>query len=515
MKKNSNIKIRTKLYLGFAVLILFSIFIGISSLYSIRSVNEKSGLIDSSNQLIIMILEARRQEKNFQLRGFEKFGNDKKNSAEKWQDWVNSIYKETGKIKADVSGRKNLTLIQNIKDSTEKYETTFKEYISYIKNKENNPKKENSINSSLVSSARAFQENCENFIKIQKTLNIETTERINYLMLALIICAIIAGGIIGTLISKSLVKTISILVNQVSRLSKGDLTAKNNLTNSDELGLLCKELDNTIDNLRNLLQNIKLSIQQLILAIDEISKGNENLSMRTSSQASSLEQIVASIESANNSISQNVISSNGAQNKSNITSMEAEKSEEVLNKSQKAMMEIHDSSKQILNIINLLNDISFQTNLLALNAAVEAARAGEHGRGFAVVASEVRNLALSSASSAKEMKLLLEKVTDQINNGVKNSIESGDALKSIIVSIKEIDKMITNINRESNEQQQGMSQIHLAINELDSNTQQNAALVEEISSASMQMSSHAKSIIDLIDVFTIIKSEKKLLEVKN
>ena len=191
-----NKKIRPSLYMGYYALFLISIFIGISLLYNLKTLNSESGLLDSSNHLVIMSLEARRQEKNFQLRGFEKFGNDEKNSAEKWQDWINSIYKETENLKAGVSDEKKIASITNIKKTTLKYETGFKEYISYKKNRENNPEKETSINISLVSSARIFQENCDELIKSQKALIAELTERILILVIAFFICILAAGGII-------------------------------------------------------------------------------------------------------------------------------------------------------------------------------------------------------------------------------------------------------------------------------------------------------------------------------
>ncbi len=191
-----NKKIKPSLYMGYYVLFLISILLGISLLYNLKTLNSESGLLDSSNQIFIMSLEARRQEKNFQLRGFEKFGNDKKNSAEKWQDWINSIYIQTENLKAGVSYEKNLAAINTIKNSTSKYETTFKEYISYIKNKEYNPEKEAAINKRLVSSARIFQEKSDELIKSQKAFISELTERILFLVIAFFICIMAAGGII-------------------------------------------------------------------------------------------------------------------------------------------------------------------------------------------------------------------------------------------------------------------------------------------------------------------------------
>lgn len=168
-----------------------------------------------------------------------------------------------------------------------------------------------------------------------------------------------------------------------------------------------------------------------------------------------------------------------------------------------AINDISESSKKIEDIINVINEISFQTNLLALNAAVEAARAGEQGRGFAVVAGEVRNLAQRSGTAAKEIAELIKDSRGKVEKGTDLANKSGEALKMIVDSVRSVGKYVSEIAAASEEQRQGVSQINVAVEELDSMTQQNAGFVEETASASEEMSNQAQELLAMMEKFKI------------
>jgi methyl-accepting chemotaxis protein len=145
---------------------------------------------------------------------------------------------------------------------------------------------------------------------------------------------------------------------------------------------------------------------------------------------------------------------------------------------------INSASKKIADIIGVIDEIAFQTNLLALNAAVEAARAGEQGRGFAVVATEVRNLAGRSATAAKEIKGLIQDSVSKVTEGSKLVDESGEALHEIVGAVKKLTDIVAEIAAASREQSSGIEQVNKAVMQMDTTTQQNAALVEQGAAAS-------------------------------
>jgi len=177
--------------------------------------------------------------------------------------------------------------------------------------------------------------------------------------------------------------------------------------------------------------------------------------------------------------------------------------DETAKKAIDAINDIRSSSKRIEDTISIINDISFQINLLALNAAVEAARAGDQGRGFAVVAGEVRNLAQRSATAAKEISAIISESIERVAHGTKMVIETGDILKEIAESSKNTAALISEISAASAEQKNGISQINIAISNLDTMTQQNAAMVGETADASEEMASRTRELMGLIERFKI------------
>jgi methyl-accepting chemotaxis protein len=158
------------------------------------------------------------------------------------------------------------------------------------------------------------------------------------------------------------------------------------------------------------------------------------------------------------------------------------------------MAGINEASKKIADIIGVIDEIAFQTNLLALNAAVEAARAGEQGRGFAVVATEVRNLAGRSAAAAKEIKALIQDTVRKVDEGSTLVTQSGSTLEQLVVAVKKVTDIVSEIAAASNEQSVGIEQVNKTVMQLDELTQQNAALVEQASAASQAMADQARGL---------------------
>ena len=325
----------------------------------------------------------------------------------------------------------------------------------------------------------------------------------NYIIIIAVVIVAIAGFIFFLFVNRSIVKPI-MLINEVTAfMAQGDLTKNVDFSSNDELGELSKSFNTFIKNIHQMVSQMVGASQNLAQAVEQIASGNQTLSQRTSEQASSLEEIASTVEEAAAAIKQNAENSEQASTMSDTSYKQATEGGQLIKDSVTSINEINETSKQIGDIISVINEIAFQTNLLALNAAVEAARAGEQGRGFAVVAGEVRNLAQRSGNAAKEIGELIKNSVDKIEAGTELANKSGDSIKEIIDGAEKVSKVIAEISTASIEQRQGIEQINTAVVEMDSMTQQNASLVEETASASEEMSNQAEDLLSMTRQFTI------------
>ncbi len=300
-------------------------------------------------------------------------------------------------------------------------------------------------------------------------------------------------------ISKPLDETI----NVVKALAEGDLREKVDGEYSGQFAVLTESINSSLENLVGMVQTISNASSNVFNVAREIAAGNSDLSQRTESQASSLEETAATMEELTSTVQQNSKSSTEATEKANEAMEKAKNGGEVVGKAVESMEEINKSSKKIADIIGVIDEIAFQTNLLALNAAVEAARAGEQGRGFAVVAAEVRNLAQRSATAAKEIKGLINDSVDAVTRGAKLVDDTGETFNVLIDAVQEVRAMVSNIDSAGKEQAGGISEISKAVSQMDEMTQQNAALVEEAAASSKSMEDQAQELITQVSFFKV------------
>ena len=240
----------------------------------------------------------------------------------------------------------------------------------------------------------------------------------------------------------------------------------------------------------------------------EISSAADDLARRTEQQASSLEETAAALEEITVTVKKTAEGAKHARDIVSTAKVDADKSGEVVREAMAAMTGIDKSSKQISEIIGVIDEIAFQTNLLALNAGVEAARAGDAGRGFAVVASEVRALAQRSAQAAKEIKGLISASTAQVGQGVQLVTRTGEALGRIVAQVIEINTVITDIAASAQEQSTGLEQVNTAVNEMDRVTQKNAAMVEEMTAAAHGLAGESEELGRLVARYQIRQTKE-------
>ena len=292
----------------------------------------------------------------------------------------------------------------------------------------------------------------------------------------------------------------------LAALSEGDLTVSIDTYFSPDYEQLRHDFNETVSKLDETvfsLTGVSLSIQN---GSTEISQAADDLSRRTENQAATLEETAAALEELTESVRSAAAGADKADGVVKEARESAQESGQVVLQAVTAMNQIETSSKQISQIIGVIDDIAFQTNLLALNAGVEAARAGEAGKGFAVVASEVRALAQRSSEAAKEIKTLIQESSRHVETGVDLVGEAGAALNRIVENVSNISDLVGNIAQSAREQATGIGEINTGVNQLDQVTQQNAAMVEESTAASHSMRMEADAMSKIISGFKTRKS---------
>ncbi|MDH4463469.1 MAG: methyl-accepting chemotaxis protein [Acidovorax sp.] len=257
------------------------------------------------------------------------------------------------------------------------------------------------------------------------------------------------------------------------------------------------------DRLADAVTAVRAGAESVNNAASEIAQGNHDLSGRTESQASALQQTAASMEQLNSTVRQNADNARAATQLATSASTIARQGGEVVGEVVSTMKDIDTSSRKIAEIVGLIDGIAFQTNILALNAAVEAARAGEQGRGFAVVAGEVRVLARRSAEASKEIRGLIEESSKRVEHGTGLVDKAKSTMGEVVHSIQRVTDLMSEISAASSEQSQGVSQVGEAVTQLDQATQQNAALVEEMAAAASSLNQQATGLLASVAVFTV------------
>lgn len=312
-------------------------------------------------------------------------------------------------------------------------------------------------------------------------------------------------------LTKSLTAAVNECITVLAAIADGDLTVRVEGDYEGNLATLKSSINETVSQLTDLIGSIKEVANTVYGEVKQVEQGSLDLNERVQRQAAALEETSATMEQINASVQNNNKNAQDVTQLSEKVQGQATEGSSIMHQTIEAMSSIEESSQRIHDIVSLIDSIAFQTNLLALNAAVEAARAGEHGRGFAVVAGEVRSLAQKAADAAKDIKLLIEESTQRVQQGSKLASHSGQTLEEMTASIKQVHQMMIQIGQASQEQEEGVSQVNTAIGDLDSTTQQNAAMVEETAASAEAMKHQSEQLLTIVGKFRMGHGELQSL----
>jgi methyl-accepting chemotaxis protein len=513
----SRLKIGTRLGIGFGLILLLllaTMGAGITGLKSIQDTAQ----VALDRDVALGFNAANVEKQALELRRFEKdtFINiDDADRVESYRDrWVTSHQNllatlEKGRQLAGTPAIE--ALYRDGVEALTSYERGYSAIVQQIQNGQ------------LTSTANAnealtdYKQSIYQLEKVAASINETAQERVaqtdetidgQYMaaLWALVISAVVAlvlASILAIVITRGIVRPLREAVELARRVAEGDLTSSVEPKGKDELAMLLGSMNEMQHKLSVLVNSLRTSSDQVYQGANQMAVGSEELSSRTEQQASALQETAASMEEITSTVRQNAESTDQVLQLSGTAAGMAEKGNRDIQLTVEMMQAIADSSKQINELVEVIDSIAFQTNILALNASVEAARAGEKGRGFAVVATEVRSLASRSAESAKLVRDTVTKSSSHIASGAEQVKRSGESMGHIVDSISKVASLMREIATATQEQSSAIGQVNAAVSEMDSVTQQNAALVQQTNSSSVALESEAKQLAALVTKFRI------------
>lgn len=332
--------------------------------------------------------------------------------------------------------------------------------------------------------------------------------RTRWLQLAIAGAGMLAGCLglsFAWTIQRRVLSDIGRAVDSANEVAEGHFDRILQSEQNDEVGELLGALGRMANGLSGSIHTVREAAKSIGTASVEIAMGNQDLSQRTESTASSLQETASSMVQLTSTVRHTAESARSADSLASSAAESARRGGAVMEQVVANMAEIDTASRKINEIIGVIDGIAFQTNILALNAAVEAARAGEQGRGFAVVAGEVRSLAKRSADAAREIKTLIGASTERVEMGAKLVEEAGASMRDIVSGVEHVTQIISEITRAAEQESNGIGQVNTAVAQLDQMTQQNAALVEESAAAAESLKQQARTLADVVERFRLAR----------
>ena len=514
-KAINNMRVGARLGAAFSLVILLLIIVSVTAVTKISSINSTIEQIVSDRYVKVRLAFDVRDGVNDQIKYLRGIVIDTKNPEQNKKRYLqlddtvkqtNLAMDKIAAIQTTVVGKQKIKALQ---DASDTFEAAKEQLVNLARAGDMDGatefvlRKLTTSQNAYLDLATAFADSQDQQLQSEGKTAIADGATAIQLTLIFSALAVLVAAALGFFLTRSITRPLHTAVKVAENVAAGDLTTQIRVTSNDETGQLMQGLKNMNENLMKIVTEVRAGTNAIHSASGEIAAGNLDLSSRTEQQASSLEETASAMEQMTATVKQNADNARQANQLAAQASRVAVQGGEVVGEVVHTMEGINASSRKIVDIIAVIDGIAFQTNILALNAAVEAARAGEQGRGFAVVASEVRNLAQRSASAAKEIKVLIDDSVAKVDNGTQLVAKAGSTMAEVVSSVKSVTDIVGEIAIASNEQSTGIEEINKAITQMDEVTQQNAALVQEASSAAYSLNEQAERLSQAISIFKV------------
>lgn len=515
MKWFYNLKIGTKLILGFIIVALIAGGIGLMGVINIKT-------IDSQDNYLYQKMTAPLGELIFITESFKGTSSDvadfilstdsaNQTKLEESIQEKNTIFETNMKsFQTTLISAEGEQLMTDIFEQKEKMDKAITEILALSKQGKQSEAITLMKTGDYVTAREKIEADYQRILDIKlqaaKETSISNTAIANsstIMTIILIIVGMVISILLGIFISSTIKNPINKMVTASKRMADGDLDVDINIHTKDEMGLLADAFNRMATNINEVMVNINEATEQVAAGSRQVSDSSVSLSQGATEQASSIEELTASIEEIAAQTRSNAEHAEQANQLAANTKENANQGNDRMNQMLGSMEDISESSNNISKIIKVIDEIAFQTNILALNAAVEAAKAGQNGKGFAVVAVEVRNLAARSASAAKETTALIEGSIKKVEGGTKIANETATALVQIVDSIEKVYTLINNISLASNEQAIGVDQINQGVNQIANVVQATSATSQETAAASEELASQSEMLKEQVSRFKL------------